>query len=84
MSALPTRQAHPSRNQKGGNPSLGSPHRGKEVKIEEKTLSLLRKRPGNPEPEDVVLSRGMNTVAARGTEVLHRSVAPGTAPHDTL
>ena len=33
MSSLPTRQGHASGNQKGGgDPSLGSPPRGKEVK----------------------------------------------------
>ena len=83
MSSLPTRQAHPSRNQKGGNPSLGSPHRGKEVKTWEVTLSLLRKRPGNPEPEVVVPLRGIDPAAVRGTEV-PRKVDPGTAPQDAL
>ena len=52
-----------------GNPSLGSPPRGKEVKTEEVTLSLLRKRPGNPEPDEVAPNCGIVPVAARGTEV---------------
>ena len=64
-----------------GNPSLGSPPRGKEVKIEEVTLSLLRKRPGNPEPDVDVPIRGIVPVAGRGTEGL-RIVVPGTALQD--
>jgi len=66
-----------------GNPSLGSPPRGKEVKIEEVTLSLARKRPGNPEPDDVAPPRGIVPVAVRGTEE-PRSVEPGTAPQEAL
>ena len=66
-----------------GNPSLGSPPRGKEVKIEEVTLSLARKRPGNPEPVEVVPKRGIVPVAERGTEE-PRTAVPGTAPQDAL
>ena len=66
-----------------GNPSLGSPHRGKEVKIEEVTLSLARKRPGNPEPDDAAPFRGKVPEAVRGTEV-PRNEVPGTAPQAAL
>ena len=51
---------------------------GKEVKIEEVTLSLLRKRPGNPEPVEAVTSRGIVPEADRGTEI-PRIVEYGTA-----
>ena len=57
--------------------------RGKEVKIEEITLSLLRKRPGNPEPVEAVTSRGIVPEADRGTEI-PRIVEYGTAPQDAL
>ena len=49
----------------------------------EVTLSLARKRPGNPEPDDVAPPRGIVPVAVRGTEE-PRSVEPGTAPQDAL
>ena len=54
------------------------------VKIEEVTLSLLRKRPGNPEPAAEPRFRGIVPVAARGTEAPVRGAVPGTAPQDAL
>ena len=47
----------------------------------EVTLSLARKRPGNPEPAAAEPIRGIVPAAVRGTEV-PRTVVPGTAPQD--
>ena len=62
-----------------GSPSLGSPSRDKEVKIEEVTLLLLRKYPGGPDAEDVEPSVGIVPDAVRRTED-PRPVVHGTAP----
>ena len=62
-----------------GSPSLGSPSRDKEVKIEEVILLLLRKYPGGPDPEDVEPSVGIVPDAVRRTED-PRPVVHGTAP----
>ena len=48
---------------------------------EEVTLSLARKRPGNPEPDDVVPFRGIVPAADGGTEAVRWDVI-GTAPED--
>ena len=53
-----------------GNPSLGFSHRGKEVRIEEVTLSLARKRPGNPETESVEPYRDTVPGAVSRSDVL--------------
>ena len=49
----------------------------------EVTLSLARKRPGNPEPAEADPSRGIAPDADRGTEDPRYGV-PGTAPQDAL
>ncbi len=72
--------ARGSRGQKGETPLWALPL---EVKIEEVTLSLARKRPGYPEPDVVVPIRGIEPEADRGTEE-PRIVVPGTAPQDAL
>ena len=53
-----------------GNPFVGSPPKGKEVKFKEVILSLTRKRPSNPEPVAAIPTRGIVKVAIREASTL--------------